>query len=145
MTNTFKLYLSRQASGLGRYVLEQAVTGLFGWVPSVVGIGLRAVAYRLIMRIDGVAAIENGVRIRFADQIRLARGVYVDLGVYLHACPGGIEIGSRTIVMRARARCRAAGSSGLRSAAPFFTSRGLCSSTSPHRGWIRSAGASSGS
>jgi len=99
VTNTFKLYLSRQASGLGRYGLEQAVTGLLGWVPSVVGIGLRAVAYRLIMRIDGVAAIENGVRIRFADQIRLARGVYVDQGVYLHACPGGIEIGEDTIVM----------------------------------------------
>ena len=50
--NTFKLYLSRQASSLGRYILEQVVLGLFGWVPSVVGIGLRAFAYRLIMRLE---------------------------------------------------------------------------------------------
>ena len=97
--NTLQLYLSRQASGLGRYVLEQAVLGLCGWVPSVVGIALRAVAYRLIMRIQGTVAIENGVRIRFADQIRLAPGVYLDQGVYLHACPAGIQIGEGTYVM----------------------------------------------
>jgi acetyltransferase-like isoleucine patch superfamily enzyme len=97
--NSLRLYLSRQASSLGRYVLEQAVVGAFGWVPSVVGVALRAFAYRLIMRIDGVAAIENGVRICFADQVRLGRGAYIDHGVYLHACPGGIEIGEETMVM----------------------------------------------
>jgi acetyltransferase-like isoleucine patch superfamily enzyme len=65
----------------------------------MVGIGLRAFAYRLIMNLDGVVAIEKGVRIRFADQIRLGRGVYLDEGVYLHACPNGIEIGDGTFVM----------------------------------------------
>ena len=93
------LYLSRQASSLGRYVWEQLVLGLCGWVPTVVGIALRAVAYRLIMRLDGLVAIERGVRIRFADQIRLGRGVYLDEGVYVHACPGGIDIGQNTMVM----------------------------------------------
>ena len=93
------LYLSRQASSLGRYVWEQLVLGLCGWVPTVAGIALRAVAYRLIMRLDGLVAIERGVRIRFADQIRLGRGVYLDEGVYLHACPGGIDIGQNTMVM----------------------------------------------
>jgi acetyltransferase-like isoleucine patch superfamily enzyme len=29
----------------------------------------------------------------------LGRGVYLDEGVYLHACPGGIEIGENTMVM----------------------------------------------
>jgi acetyltransferase-like isoleucine patch superfamily enzyme len=48
---------------------------------------------------DGVAAIENGVRLRFADHIRLGKGVYLDQGSYLHACPKGIEIGDRSIVM----------------------------------------------
>jgi acetyltransferase-like isoleucine patch superfamily enzyme len=68
-------------------------------VPTVVGIALRALVYRLIVRIDGIAAIENGVRIRYADHVRLARDVYIDHGVYLHACPGGIEIGEGTLVM----------------------------------------------
>jgi acetyltransferase-like isoleucine patch superfamily enzyme len=55
--------------------------------------------YRLILRMDGWAAIENGVRLRFADQIRLGHAVYLDQGVYLHACPQGIEIGANSIVM----------------------------------------------
>ena len=93
------LYLSRQASGLGRYLWEQSILTLCGWMPTVVGVGLRAVAYRLIMHLEGLVAIERGVRIRFADQIRLGRGVYLDEGVYLHACPGGIEIGENTLVM----------------------------------------------
>lgn len=70
-----------------------------GWVPTVVGIGLRALLYRLILRMDGVVAIESGVRLRFADRIRLAAGVYIDQGVYLHACPNGIRIGANSYVM----------------------------------------------
>ena len=94
-----QLYLSRQASSAWRYAAEQLVLGVFGWIPTIVGIGLRAVCYRLIMRLEGMVAIEKGVRIRFADQIRLGRGVYLDEGVYLHACPGGIDIGEGTLVM----------------------------------------------
>jgi acetyltransferase-like isoleucine patch superfamily enzyme len=47
----------------------------------------------------GWAAIESGVRLRFANSIELHRGVYLDHGVYLHACPQGISIGENTIVM----------------------------------------------
>ena len=63
------------------------------------GNGLRAVAYRLVMKLEGTVAIERSVRIRFADQLRLGKGVYLDEGVYLHACPGGIQIGDNTLVM----------------------------------------------
>ena len=93
------LYLSRQAVSLRRYVLEQLICSLFGWIPTVVGIAIRAAAYRLILKMDGVAAIESGVRLRFASLIRLGRGVYVDEAVYLHACPGGIDIGQGSFVM----------------------------------------------
>lgn len=93
------LYIHRQANGLKKYILEQFVLTLFGWIPTVVGIGLRALAYRAILRMQGVAAIENGVRIRFADGIRLGRNVYLDQGVYLHACPDGIHIGDNSFVM----------------------------------------------
>jgi acetyltransferase-like isoleucine patch superfamily enzyme len=97
--SSLALYLSRQASSPGRYVWEQLILTLFGWIPTVVGVGLRAFAYRLIMHLGGIVAIERGVRIRFAGQVRLGRGVYLDEGVYLHACPGGIEIGENTLVM----------------------------------------------
>ncbi len=93
------LYLGRQASSLPRYVLEQLLYALAGWIPTVIGIGVRAILYRLILRMDGIAAIESGVRLRFADRIRLGRNVYLDHGVYLHACPAGIEIGDRSFVM----------------------------------------------
>lgn len=99
MIEKLRLYLSRQASSTSRYFYEQTVLFLFGWIPTVVGVGLRGVFYRLILKMDGVAAIESRVRIRFADRIRLGHGVYIDEGAYLHACPQGIEIGDNTIVM----------------------------------------------
>lgn len=93
------LYLSRQASNPARYLLEQLVYLLFGWIPTILGIAIRGVFYRSILRIDGWAAIEKNVRLRFGNYIRLGNGVYLDEGVYLHACPRGIEIGADTIVM----------------------------------------------
>jgi acetyltransferase-like isoleucine patch superfamily enzyme len=94
-----RLYVSRQASGWQHYLLEQVLFALFGWIPTIVGIGIRGIFYRLILRMDGLAAIENGVRLRMSNNIKLSRGVYLDQGVYLHACPQGIEIGSDTLVM----------------------------------------------
>jgi acetyltransferase-like isoleucine patch superfamily enzyme len=94
-----RLYLSRQASSLRRYIWEQLILSLFGWAPTVLGVGLRAFVYRAIMKLEGTVAIEKGVRIRFADHITLKKGVYLDEGVYLHGCPNGIEIGSNTYVM----------------------------------------------
>jgi acetyltransferase-like isoleucine patch superfamily enzyme len=94
-----RLYVSRQATSLPRYVWEQAILSLFGWIPTVIGVALRALVYRLVMGLQGVVAIENGVRLRFASQIHLASGVYLDEGAYLHACPNGIRIGQNTLVM----------------------------------------------
>lgn len=100
MTDRLQLYLSRQANSLPRYIAEQLMQSLFGWIPSVIGIGIRTIAYRAMMHIDGIAAIEDGVRIRFASNVRLGAGVYLDHGVYLHACPGGITIGDESMVMK---------------------------------------------
>jgi acetyltransferase-like isoleucine patch superfamily enzyme len=99
MLKNIRLYLHRQASSVTRYVLEQVLYFVFGWIPTVVGIGLRGLFYRLILRMDGAAAIEKNVRLRFANYIKLGHGVYLDEGTYLHACPNGIEIGDGSIVM----------------------------------------------
>ncbi len=98
-TRRLHLYIRRQAASIPRYCLEQTTLSIFGWIPTVIGIAIRAIGYRLILRMDGVAAIESRVRIRFASNIRLHRGVYLDEGVYLHACANGIEIGDNTFVM----------------------------------------------
>ena len=99
MLKKLHLYFDRQASSIFRYFYEQTVLLLFSWIPTIIGVGVRGLFYRLIMKMDGLAAIENRVRIRFANFIKLGHGVYIDEGVYLHACPQGIEIGDNTIVM----------------------------------------------
>lgn len=98
-TAQLQLYLSRQAQGTGRYALEQGLQMLVGGVPTVVGVGLRAVLYRLMLRMRGTSAIEKNVRLRFANYIELGQGSYLDESVYIHACPNGVKIGARTYVM----------------------------------------------
>lgn len=99
LRRSVRLYVQRQAGSLPRYLWEQAITAAAGWVPTIVGIGLRALVYRLILKMEGAAAIEKGVRLRFAHNITLGRGSYLDERTYLHACPQGIWIGARTLVM----------------------------------------------
>ena len=98
-SGSISLYLKRQAATPLRYVWEQLWQFLLGWVPTIAGIGLRAVFYRLILRMDGLAAIENNVRLRFASNIRLGKRSYLDHSVYIHACPNGVVIGDDTLVM----------------------------------------------
>jgi acetyltransferase-like isoleucine patch superfamily enzyme len=96
---TLGLYLQRQAISVPRYVLEQTVMALSGWIPTVIGIGIRGILYRLILKMEGTAAIENNVRLRFASLIRLGSRAYLDQNVYIHACPNGVTIGEGTCVM----------------------------------------------
>ena len=97
--SALRLYLSRQAVSLRHYGSEQLLFLLVGWIPTLLGIGIRALLYRTILKMEGVAAIENNVRLRFASHIRLGSGAYLDQAVYLHACPHGIDIGANTFVM----------------------------------------------
>ena len=93
------IYLRRQADNLRRYILEQFLQALAGWIPTLLGIGVRGILYRLMLKMDGLAAVESNVRLRFANHIRLGHGSYLDQGVYIHACPKGVAIGARTLVM----------------------------------------------
>ncbi len=96
---TLSLYINRQANSTSRYWWEQSITFLLGWVPTIIGIGIRAVCYRFLMKMDWGVAIERNVRLRFSSNIRLKKGVYLDEGVYIHACRDGVEIGANTLVM----------------------------------------------
>ena len=99
MLKNTRLYLDRQASSVFRYFYEQTFQFILGWIPTIIGVGLRGLFYRLILRMEGIAAIENNVRLRFASHIKLGHGVYIDQGTYLHGCPHGIDIGRGTIIM----------------------------------------------
>jgi len=93
------LYINRQANSIPRYIWENLFYIFFGWIPTIIGIGIRGIFYHLILDMDGWAAIENNVRLRFAKNIHLKNGVYLDQNTYLHACENGIAIGENTIVM----------------------------------------------
>jgi acetyltransferase-like isoleucine patch superfamily enzyme len=94
-----RYYLEGQSTGLGHYILEQTMFLFLRGVPGLVGIGLRALAYRLILRSNGLPIVEDHVRLCQPANIHLGRRVYLDYGVYLHACPHGIFIGDETFVM----------------------------------------------
>jgi acetyltransferase-like isoleucine patch superfamily enzyme len=94
-----RLYLQRQAASPARYLWEQTLMLSLGWIPTVLGLGLRAIFYRLMLKMDGWAGIERGVRLRYASYIHLGSNSYLDEGVYIHAMPHGVTIGAGTIVM----------------------------------------------
>lgn len=99
ISGNVEMYIHRQATSVPRYLLEQALQGLVGWVPSLLGIGLRALFYRSLLDMQGWAAIEHGVRLCFMKYIHLGHRSYIGHGVYIHACPDGVWIGPGTVVM----------------------------------------------
>lgn len=94
-----RYYIDGQSTGVARYVLEQTLFFFLRGLPGLVGIGLRALAYRLILHSDGSPIIEDHVRLGQPANVHLGRSVYLDHGVYLHACPQGVFIGDDTFVM----------------------------------------------
>ncbi len=94
-----RYYVEAQSTSLGRYVLEQTIFSFLQGIPGLFGIGLRALAYRLILKSEGLPLVEDHVRLCQPANIHLGRQVYLDHGVYLHACPRGIFIGDETFVM----------------------------------------------
>jgi acetyltransferase-like isoleucine patch superfamily enzyme len=94
-----RYYLEGQSTSVGRYILEQTLFFFLRGIPSLVGIGVRALAYRLLLQSDGFPVVEDHVRLCQPANIHLGRHVYLDHGVYLHACPQGIFIGDETFVM----------------------------------------------
>jgi acetyltransferase-like isoleucine patch superfamily enzyme len=93
------LFFNVESTSVCRYWFEQVVFGLLGWIPSIVGIALRAIVYRGILKSSGWFAIQPGVILKQPFNLTLHNGVYLDNRVYVHACPNGIVIGEDTRVM----------------------------------------------
>ncbi len=92
-------YLRGKTTSLWRYFLSEALQGLLAWMPSIVGIGGRALAYKLVLHAEGLPAIEDHVRIFRPEDVWLGRSCYIDHGVYLHGGPGGLRIGANSWIM----------------------------------------------
>ncbi len=99
MLQELQYYLKSQSTSLPRYIVEQTIMALLGGLPSLVGVGLRAMAYKAILHADGMPIIEHNVRLLCPANIHLGKNVYLDSQVYLHALPAGIHIGAGTSLM----------------------------------------------
>jgi carbonic anhydrase/acetyltransferase-like protein (isoleucine patch superfamily) len=93
-------YVHTRASSVPRYVWNGLMMSLFAWIPGVVGIGVRAIAYRLILRARGLPAIETRVRLRRPEDITLGARVFLDSDVLLEGGRGGLAIDDDSMVMR---------------------------------------------
>jgi acetyltransferase-like isoleucine patch superfamily enzyme len=99
MATGLRFYLRSKSSSPWRYAISETLHALISWIPGVVGIGIRALAYKLILHAEGLPAIEDHVRIVRPEDVWLGRRVYLDYGVYLHGGPGGIRIEAGAWVM----------------------------------------------
>jgi acetyltransferase-like isoleucine patch superfamily enzyme len=101
--DSLRFYLRSKSSSPWHYVMGETLQALLSWIPGIVGVGMRGVGYRLVLKCDGLPAIEDHVRLCRVEDIRLGSGVYIDHGVYLHGAPGGLSVGSGSWIM---AGCR---------------------------------------
>ncbi|HLV35167.1 MAG TPA: acyltransferase [Spirillospora sp.] len=99
MLRELNYYLRSQSTSLPRYIIEQTVMSLLGGIPGLIGVGLRGIAYKALLKADGLPLIEHNVRLLCPANIRLGKNVYLDSQVYLHALPAGITIGAGTSLM----------------------------------------------
>jgi acetyltransferase-like isoleucine patch superfamily enzyme len=99
MLRELGFYLKQRSRSPWHYLAGELLQGAIGWVPSLVGIALRGVLYKLFLKSAGLPAIEDHVRLVRAEDIALGARVYLDHGVYLHGGQGGITIGDESWLM----------------------------------------------
>lgn len=99
MVRELGFYLRQRSRSPYHYVAGELLQALLAWVPSIVGIALRGVAYKCFLRARGLPAIEDHVRLVRPEDMTLGARVYLDHGVYLHGGAGGISIGDHSWLM----------------------------------------------
>ena len=96
---SLRFYLRSKTSSPWHYVVGETLQALFAWMPGILGVGLRGVLYKLVLRSGGITAIEDHVRLCRVEDMSFGRGVYLDHGVYLHGAPGGLSLGDGCWIM----------------------------------------------
>lgn len=94
-----RLHFLIESTGVIQYFFENLIQLFLNWIPSILGICLRYLFYRLLIRIEGKVVIQSDCIFKQAKNIVLGDGVYIDHRVYMHATPGGIEIGENSRIM----------------------------------------------
>ena len=96
-----QLYLTTRSSSLCRYIIESIIQLMFAWMPTLIGIMIRYLFYKLIFHKESARpVIENSVQFLYARNIKFGNSAYVDSGCRLHASVAEIEIGNNSRIMR---------------------------------------------
>ena len=74
--------------------LEELWIALFAWVPTPLGVLLRAVAYKPLFAACGLVRMEPGVTLKGCRNMRLAGGVRIGKGCFVTAGDGSLEMGA---------------------------------------------------
>jgi acetyltransferase-like isoleucine patch superfamily enzyme len=99
-------YINTRAASAGRYFLEGSIKNLFFWIPGLLGVMLRAVFYRpLLKKGSRTLFVESNAELLYMNRIRSGKSVYIDSGCRIHASKASIELGDNTRVMRGAYIC----------------------------------------
>jgi len=98
-SSLIRKFIETKSTSVPRFAVEQLFFLFLQPIPSVVGVVLRAAAYRLLLRAEATMAIEEDVAICHAQNLRLGKGVYIGRGSTLGASDGGIELGDNVCLM----------------------------------------------
>lgn len=94
-----KEYMKVKSTSWARFTLEQVLFLFLQGMPTPLGMALRALAYRLILRAEGLFGIEENVHIAHAARLQLGRGVFIGRNSYLGASDGGIRLGDHAVIL----------------------------------------------
>ncbi|HAH21784.1 MAG TPA: transferase [Candidatus Omnitrophica bacterium] len=121
--NLSSLYIYSNASSFSRFLCEQTLLALFGWMPTPAGILARILVYKLLSPHGSrVPFIEANVDIKYFNKIFCGRSVFVDRNCRLHSSSAEIHIGDNSRIMFGSYLC--AFSSGLKEKGGIFIGNG---------------------
>ncbi len=92
-------YFEYKSGGWLRYLLEESFNACLGQIPGPVGLFLRWIFWRLLIKGSGWIAIERGVEIFGSQWLELGKGVYLGERAMLSGRPGGLKIGDGVRIM----------------------------------------------
>ena len=79
-----------------RHFVEELLTAVSGWIPTVFGMGIRLVLWRPLFAACGKVRFGNGIAVQGCRNMHLADGVRIGKGCHLYAENGSLEMGQDT-------------------------------------------------
>lgn len=98
--DNIELYFYNNSTGLVSYCIENTIFFLVSWIPSLLGIILRFVFYKLLFgKSRGVFIIEDGVSIKRPKEINIDSGVYIGKNSHVWSTPEGLFLSRNVRIM----------------------------------------------